>query len=214
MTSGQRSGLLALTIAAAACILWVTWAWSPELEQPTEEPFQPAPEPPSPPVAQPAAPTAPAPAAVVLPPTPPVPAAQAPTPEAPAPGVPEPPARIPTPHPMSLDQTKPPEAYGSLAELKQRYETESRAADSAATEAKLREMVTTPNIPSELVQAISCHRSVCKIEAHWAPRRRIGYSIVLESFKNMYDKRVAVEPAEQRSEDGTYLTTIYIRPKP
>jgi type IV secretory pathway VirB10-like protein len=207
MTNARR-GMVVLGLVATACIAWVSWAWSPSVDQvdPAEEAI--AGEP------------APAPAiAVSQTPSPPVPKVDppAPKPSAPAPEVPDAsllhhPERIPTPHAMSLDQTKPPEQSGPLAELKNQYASESRSADSSATEAKLRGLISeSRNVPSELVQNISCRRSVCKLELQWTARRRIGFAVVSGSFKQMYNQRVAVEAPSGRADDGTYPTTLYLQ---
>jgi len=208
--ANPRRGLMVLGLVGALSIAWLTWAWSPgELAQApsasdAEEDVRPA---------APAPPVLPAPApAPVAKPNPPAPAAPLPA------AAEEPlaqPERIPTPHPMSLDQTKPPESSGPLAELKARYASESRGADSSATEAKLRQLISDArNVPSELVQGISCRRSVCKLELQWTARRRIGFAVVLGSFKEMYNQRVAVEAPSGRAEDGTYLTMLYLQLTP
>ncbi|HTU58125.1 MAG TPA: hypothetical protein VMF89_06820, partial [Polyangiales bacterium] len=138
--------------------------------------------------------------------------APAAAPEAPDASLLHQPERIPTPHAMSLDQTKPPEQTGPLAELKNQYASESRSADSSATEAKLRTLISEArNVPSELVHGITCRRSICKIDMHWTARRRIGFAVVFGSFKQMYNQRVAVEPPSGRAEDGTYPTTLYLQ---
>jgi type IV secretory pathway VirB10-like protein len=205
--------MMVLGLAAAAGIVWILWAWSPSLEEEAEAPAD---------FAEDAAP-APVYTAAPEPLAKPSPSTPAPTPQ---PQQPEPqpdsesePAasveRIPTPHPMSLDQTKPPEQSGPLAELKHRYASESRSAESAATEAKLQDLLAEArNVPSELVQGISCRRSVCKLELHWTARRRLGFVVVLESFKHMYNQRVAVDPPAGHSEDGTYVTTLYLQHTP
>jgi len=114
---------------------------------------------------------------------------------------------------MSLDQLRPPEAYGPLAEYKQRYESESRGADSTANEKKYRKFLDVPNIPPGLVQDVSCRRSMCKLAMSWRPERRLGFVVTVESSKHMYNQRVAVEPGE-REDDGSYLTNIFIRLTP
>lgn len=207
-TTQGRGRIVMWLIVAAACVAWLSWVVSPEVEEPAA-----ASEAEETPVA------APAPIAPVEPVAPVAKAAPEPTA---APSKEEPaqepaeeakPERIPTPHPMSLDQTKPPEQFGALAELKKQYDSESRGAASSETEARLRALIDVPNIPSELVQDIQCRRTVCKIETRWIPRRRIGFSVLVESFKNMYSQRVAVEPAAAEAADGTYPTTLFIRLK-
>ena len=203
-TKQGRGKIVMLLIGAAACVVWLSWVVSPEIEeQPAENETAAIEAPPAAPVAKPAPPE---------PVRPQQPAPQSAEPEPSAEAEP-PPERIPTPHPMSLDQTKPPEQYGALAELKKQYESESRDDTSSETEAGLRALIKTPNIPSELVQDITCRRRLCKIEAHWTPRRRIGFAVLLESSKNLYNQRVAVEPAAGQSADGSYVTTLYIRLK-
>jgi hypothetical protein len=199
-TTQGRGKLVMLLIGAAACVVWLSWVVSPEVEEPPAviAAAEPAPTP-------------------VVASTKPAPAQPQPAPQTvePEPSAPEEtkPERIPTPHPMSLDQSKPPEQFGELAELKKQYASESRDDKSSTTEAALRKLIDTPNIPSELVQDITCRRDLCKIEAHWTPRRRIGFAVLLESSKNLYSQRVAVEPARGPSPDGSYLTTLYIRVK-
>jgi type IV secretory pathway VirB10-like protein len=215
MAMMKRSGIVVIGLAATTCIAWLSWAWSPALDEHA-------------PIANHAGDTAPVPISQAL--TQPQPehvaqAVAAPEPKAPEPKSEPPPAapdasllqqpeRIPTPHPMSLDQTKPPEQFGALTELKNQYASESRSAESSATESKLRALISTPNIPSELVQGISCRRNLCKIDTQWTPHRRLGFAVLLESFKQLYSQRVAVEPAPARSDDGTYLTTLYVRINP
>lgn len=213
MTNARR-GMVVLGLVATACIAWLSWAWSPSVH-PSEEPVanddagEAAPVP-TPAVAQ----AEPAPAAKVSPP-PPAPEPPAAAPEAPDASLLHQPERIPTPHPMSLDQTKPPEESGPLAELKNQYAYESRSADSSATEAKLRALISEArNVPSELVQSITCRRTVCKVDMQWTARRRIGFAVVSGSFKQMYNQRVAVEPPSGRSEDGSYPTTLYLQLSP
>jgi hypothetical protein len=215
MTNAQRTWIGVLGLAATVCIAWLSWAWSPALEEDNEDAAS---------IANDAGEAAPAPVSTAVPqhappaPTPATPAVQPPAPApaaAPEASALQQPERIPTPHPMSLDQTKPPEQFGALAQLKNQYASESRSADSSVHEAKLRELVTqAPNVPSELVQGISCRRNVCKIDVQWVPRRRIGFAVVLESFKQLYNQRVAVEPAAGKADDGTYPTTLYLRLNP
>lgn len=209
MTKARR-GILIVGVGAAVCIAWLTWAWSPSVE---EEPVvHDADEAAPTPVSTAAQPSAPSPSPMLRP----APAPAAPAPAAPAePATEQVPERVPTPHPMSLDQTKPPEAYGALTELKNQYASESRSAASDATETQLRTLLAeAPNVPAELVQGISCRRTICKLETRWTPHRRIGFAVLLESFKQLYKQRVAVEPAHARSDDGTYLTTLYLGVQP
>ena len=111
---------------------------------------------------------------------------------------------------MSLENLRPPEEYGPLAEYKKRYQTESRGPDSSANEKHFRKLLDVPNIPPELLQDVSCRRSMCKLAMAWRPERRLGYVVTVESSKNLYNKRVAVEPGERQG-DGSYLTNVYIR---
>lgn len=213
MTNARR-GMVVLGLAATACIAWLSWAWSPSLDQ-QEEPVASDFEDGAPPVSAPAVTQAePVPVAKISPPVPaPEPPASAPA--AADPSQPAQPERIPTPHPMSLDQTKPPEQSGPLTELKNQYASESRSADSSATEAKLRTLISEArNVPSELVQGISCRRSICKLDMLWTARRRIGFAVVSGSFKQMYNQRVAIEAPSSRLEDGTYPTTLYLQLSP
>jgi hypothetical protein len=211
MTNAQRTGAVVLGLAATTCIAWLSWAWSPALDEVDEAPIaddagEVAPTPVSSALSQPAQ------AAPTQAPAAPTPKLEATAPDA---SLLQHPERIPTPHPMSLDQTKPPEQFGALAQLKNQYASESRSAESSANEAKLRELVTQArNVPSELVQGISCRRNVCKLDLQWLPRRRIGFAVVLESFKQLYNQRVAVEPAAAKADDGTYPTTLYLRLNP
>ena len=213
MTSARR-GTVVLGLTAAVCSVWLTWAWSPALENAAaplaDDAGEAAPKAPRSAVSQPQ----PAPVMKPSPLAPLLPTAPAPAPAEADPALQQP-ERIPTPHLMSLDQTKPPEPSGPLAELKNQYASESRSAASSINEAKLRKLVTEArNVPSELVQGISCRRTICKIETHWIARRRIGFAVVLESFKQLYNQRVAVEPAQERSPDGTYVTTLYLHMTP
>jgi hypothetical protein len=209
-SSSKRNGWMVAAVVGALLVAWLTWAWSPAREEPSAPPTPDAPVALAPQI------SAPSPKPERAPVPDPEPAAPtttyAPNPD-PNPEI-TPPERIPTPHPMSLDQTRPPEAFGALSELKHQYESESRGATSAAAEAHLRELTTQVNIPKELVQDISCRRKLCKIDMHWLPRRRIGFSVVVESLKNMYERRVAVEPALEKSDDGTYVTHVYVMLKP
>jgi|GEM_PF-3313751 len=214
MTNARR-GMVVLGLVATVFIAWLSWAWSPSVDQDdqTDEPIardeagEAAPAPTSVVSQAPAAPVA----KVSLP----APKAPAPAPEAPDASLLHQPERIPTPHPMSLDQTKPPEQSGPLAELKNQYASESRSADSSATESKLRGLIAeSRNVPSELVQNISCRRSVCKLDLQWTARRRIGFAVVSGSFKQMYNQRVAVEAPSGRADDGTYPTTLYLQVTP
>jgi hypothetical protein len=203
----QRNVLGISIVVVAVCIAWVSWAWSPDAETERAAPAQSEPDEGAQALAAPSTPPPPLAALKVAPQIKPEPAAAAP--QQPA----EQPERIPTPHPMSLDQTRPPEAYGPLAEYKQRYASESRAAESSATEQKFRSLFDVPNIPPGLLQDVSCRRSMCKLALAWRPERRLGFVVTLESSKNLYNKRVAVEPGT-REDDGSYLTNLYIRLTP
>lgn len=207
MTNGRR-GMMVLGLAATVCIAWLSWAWSPRVDRidQTDEPAASEAVEAGPPM-QPE----PAPAAKQSPPAP-QPKAPEPPPPASEDAPVQEPERIPTPHLMSLDQTKPPEQSGPLSELKNQYASESRSAASSATEDKLRELLSEArNVPSELVQGISCRRSICKLDLQWTARRRLGFVVVLESFKQMYNQRVAVDPPAGRAEDGAYPTTLYLQ---
>ena len=201
-------------LTAAACIAWMAWAWSPAKEQePAQErghdhdPGEMSP----PPVSAPVHPVAPKPGLVA----PGTPAPEATHAQAePVDGSPVQPERIPTPHPMSLDQTKPPERQGPLSELQHQYASESRAAESSVAEANLRSLLNTPNVPAELVQAITCRRTICRIDTLWTPHRRLGFVVLLESLKQLYKQQVAVQPADGPAQDGTYATSLFLRLNP
>src|SRR5205809_987935 len=55
--------------------------------------------------------------------------------------------------------------------------------------------------------------NLCKLDLSWKPERRLGFVVTLESSKQMYNKRAAVEPGT-READGSYLTKLYIRMNP
>jgi hypothetical protein len=205
MTPAQRNVLGVTIVAAAVLIAWLSWAWSPstatEALPDESEDVLAAPAPP------PVRAVAPPPPSAATPPQPaPQPAAQPEEPRAE-------PERIPSPHPMSLDRARPPEAYGPLDEYKTRWANESRGAESSANEQYFRKLFDVPNIPPALIHDVSCRRSMCKLELSWRPERRLGFVVTLESSKQLYDKRVAVEPGT-REEDGSYLTNLYIRLTP
>lgn len=206
MTSAQRNVLGVTIVAAAVLIAWLSWAWSPSTAKEEQAEDQGAevlaPRPPEPEPARPVA--APQPTAAAAPP--PQTAAHTDEPSAE-------PERIPSPHPMSLDQARPPEAYGPLDEYKKRWANESRGADSSANEQHFRTLLDVPNVPPALIHDISCRRSMCKLELSWRPELRLGFVVTLESSKQLYDKRVAVEPGT-READGSYLTKLYIRLTP
>jgi hypothetical protein len=111
---------------------------------------------------------------------------------------------------MSLEQARPPEQWGALRELKGRYDSESRTEASSGLEAQLRALLTTPNVPANLIDDLSCRRTVCRLTLHWMPTLRLGYVVVFESLKQLYNQRVAVEPAARQAPDGSYPTTVYI----
>lgn len=115
---------------------------------------------------------------------------------------------------MSLDQARAPEASGPLRQLAQQYASESRAAESSAREAQLHALLSTPNIPAELIDSLTCRRSICKLELRWTPRRRLGYVVVFESLKRLYDQRVAVEPAAAVAADGSHPLSLYVAVEP
>lgn len=208
----QRGGLWAVAIGGGVCAAWLAWAWSPELESIDERAPEPLPRasPVAPPPAPSQPPTAAKPANAAQPTAAEVPRRQAPAVSAEGEGSAPAPERATTPHPMALEQARPPEQAGPLRELKQQYAGQSRSAASSTLEAQLRARLATPNIPPALIDALSCRRTICKLELRWTPTRRLGYVVVFQSLKQLYDQRVAVEPAPGPADDASLPVSLYV----
>lgn len=205
--SSNRLVVFVVAAVLVACVSWLSWAWSPSA--PSEDLGHNAvPAPPQEEVAgRQSAPEAVQRARGDAKPAEPSRSTAVPQEPSSAPPQPE---RIPTPHPMSLDQARPPTQQGPLRELKHQYAGESRAQSSSAQEAKLRTLLTTVNIPAELVHAIACRRSTCKVDMSWTPERYLAYVIASGRLKHKYGSRVAAEPAIEPAADGSQPVSLYI----
>jgi hypothetical protein len=110
-----------------------------------------------------------------------------------------------------------PKRQGPVAELSQRYASESRAQTSAEDEAQVRAAYVDPAIPPTLLRSVECRRSVCRVELRWRPEHQAGYILGLTRAVSKYVVPVGIKGAGPSEADGHHPVVVYIglaRPVP
>jgi len=112
---------------------------------------------------------------------------------------------------------KAPQRQGPVAELSQRFSSESRALSSAEDEAQVRAAYVDPAIPPMLLRSVECRRSVCRAELRWSAEHEAGYVLGLTRAVGKYVVPVGIESAGPAEADGHRPVVVYIglaRPVP
>jgi len=102
-----------------------------------------------------------------------------------------------------------PQRQGPVTELSQRFAGESRADKSHAIEASVRSAFSDPIIPSDMLRAIECRRSVCRAQLHWSEQSNTGYVLGLTQAVGSYSAAVGIEAPGAADADGRYPLVVY-----
>jgi type IV secretory pathway VirB10-like protein len=103
-----------------------------------------------------------------------------------------------------------PKLAGPLDVLKRVYRTESRDATSQDTERLIREQFGPEYLPSDALQNVTCHKSVCKIEMFWTEQRPTVVMALTMKIGPLMTGHMAFEPASEPDSKGRVLVEMYI----
>lgn len=136
----------------------------------------------------------------------PEPARQEPSaPPPPSAAKPEP----PTP-PEQPTQTLPAE-QGPASEYRKTFESESRAADSPAFEAKLREAFTDAKPKSPLFDSVECRRTICRIRLNWSLLHFQTYLSAMNRARPLYELPIAASTTGPENQDGIQPLEVFVK---
>ena len=152
----------------------------------------------------------------------PIAAAPQPPVQAAPPSVPEPEPAAPAPanelasKPFWSDMIK--GDQGPVAEYRKRYETEARDDDAMRFETHIRGAFEKAKAPG-LLQSVSCHRTICKLNLNWSDARTGEYikSVTwmgLGGEKNPnrigFDLPLALSPSGEKGADGVRPVELFV----
>jgi hypothetical protein len=112
---------------------------------------------------------------------------------------------------MELENLVPPPAHGPLRAYRVQYGDESPGAGSRQLEAGVRALFDDKDVPSELLDAVQCRRTICKLNVLWTPVYVKSYLVLLQRLRRDYDPELAAEPAANRGADGARAIELYVK---
>lgn len=108
----------------------------------------------------------------------------------------------------------PPAAAGPTAVLKRAFETQPRDPLWAAdTEAHVRALFRSGDMPAELLQSASCRKAVCRLELRWTHERATAYVSLYETMHKDFGGEVGVEPLGAPDDKGQEQVNLYLARK-
>ena len=116
-------------------------------------------------------------------------------------------------HPMALENLRPPPPSGPLRERKLKFASESRGPAAPELEDALGAALHDPDIPRELVRAVQCRRTLCRVDAAWTNRRAIAYvSLYGALLRHEAHGELAVDPTATTDADGERIIQLFVQP--
>jgi hypothetical protein len=103
-----------------------------------------------------------------------------------------------------------PKTVGPLDVLKRVYRTESSDATSQDTERLIREQFGPEYLPSDVLQNVTCHKSVCKIDLFWTEERPSVVMALTMKIGPLMTGHMAFEPAPEPDNKGRVLVEMYV----
>ena len=110
---------------------------------------------------------------------------------------------IPAPDPRA------PRRQGPIAELSQRFASQSRGPHSDEDEARVRAVFAEPDVPSTLFEQVECRQNVCRLAMRWHPDRHSAYVLALTRAVGELAVPVGIEGAGLIEADGLYPLVTY-----
>ena len=107
---------------------------------------------------------------------------------------------------------------GPVADYRKRYETEARDDAALKFETHVRDAFEKAKA-RDMLQAVSCHRSICKLTLHWSDARTGDYIKSLtwmglggqpDPARLGFDLPVAVSPMGDKAADGVRPVELFV----
>ena len=106
-----------------------------------------------------------------------------------------------------------PQRSNDIDVYKRAFGNDSTDGEAAATEGTIREILTQVQVPEELVQAVNCHRRVCRLRMLWQRSDSMKMMAALMGLGTHFSPLVQTEPLGP-VEDGEVTVDIYaVRPQ-
>ena len=102
-----------------------------------------------------------------------------------------------------------PRRQGPVAELSQRFASQSRGPHSDEDEARVRAVFADPDVPSTLLEQVECRQNVCRLAMRWSADRQSAYVLALTRAVGEIAVPVGIEGAGQIEADGLYPLVTY-----
>jgi hypothetical protein len=103
-----------------------------------------------------------------------------------------------------------PKLGGPVDALRRIYRTESSDETSRDTENLIRKQFGPWYLPTDSLRNVACHKSVCKIELFWSPRRPTTVSSLKSKLIPLLTAHVAIDPPSETDKEGGMVVEIYI----
>jgi hypothetical protein len=100
---------------------------------------------------------------------------------------------------------------GPVAELERKFEAESRPSAARELEATIETTFRRPPLDPQLLHAVTCRQSICKLELRWSKERMDDYMIAITQLLPSFEDAVGVSPAADQPEDGQFDVTVYLQ---
>jgi hypothetical protein len=94
------------------------------------------------------------------------------------------------------------------------YRTEPRDYDAGRTEAWLRESFSKAPGASDLLRAVSCRETICKVDLRWSMKRMHPYLDGIMRSQNFVEHSIAVSPVGSSDSFGVRPLELYLKRKP
>jgi hypothetical protein len=106
-----------------------------------------------------------------------------------------------------------PRREGPVDEMKQRFASDPRDSAAAELETKVQTVFREMRTPPDMLKAVLCRESLCRLELRWRPERSTDYMTVMTRLSVEFDPKMAVNPGE-RTPDGALGLEVYWQRKP
>lgn len=102
-----------------------------------------------------------------------------------------------------------PKADGPIKLLKRVYEDESRDATAKKTEKLIRDEFGTEYLPADTLHNVTCHKSVCKVDAYWTEKNPLVLMALAMKVGHKLTGYIAFDPEPEPDRDGRVLVSVY-----
>jgi hypothetical protein len=104
----------------------------------------------------------------------------------------------------------PPEAAGYLVELKGAFARAKRDPGASAAEGRVREMFRTEETPADMLIAVTCRETVCRVEVEWSAANAVGFHALQIRLAHAFSPDLAVEPQDAPDAQGRMPVDVYV----